>query len=452
MEVLEVTLVDQASTSIQNIGLPPERDVTLSAVRRTVRGLLENMPGYQNASGPLKKRAAKRLVEVSMAAADLLAQDAELSHGTSRPLTVTSAMSVGQAGSEGAQILKSTKDAIDFPSFVQSLITGVFSAISQSNLSQLERLVGLLDNVAASTSDFVTQNISDADAITWAASKFPFFKVAGESGAVELELDENTDLEEAKANIRTQLEASKREIDAIQEDELGETFIPLVKRKMARDRQSILATMVQLGLQRVVVDEGRLHASMDLRVDTDAVRERQKDQQTDFRLNSSASGQAGGLGWGVRASVDTTVGYVKSDSEYSKDEIKTRAGLRSSVDLAFRTEQVPLDRLADQNKRVKIKSKAPTAVEVAGKNTALTSSDRKLTRKTFTMPDKVGTGDKKIWEDPTAPGSDPTKAVTDAVSSKSDKSNKTSDNKSKKSKPTKKPQKTTTTDKKNKKQ
>jgi hypothetical protein len=38
--------------------------------------------------------------------------------------------------------------------------------------------------------------------------------------------------------------------------------VPFVRQSLARNRQQMLATMVQLGMQRIVIDSGRINASM----------------------------------------------------------------------------------------------------------------------------------------------------------------------------------------------
>lgn len=370
---------------------PPDRSVTLAAVRRRVRTMLEGMPGYHQASHEMRNRTARNLVDVAMAGADLLATEAEQDdqlHGRAMevPAGFSQAQSIGDTARDGADAMERLRNAVDFPTFVQSLITGVFNAISNANVHQFERLGNLLEAVSRSTPDLASNDITDAAAAQWAAAQFAGLRV-GDGGT--LELADDVDFEPIRTALRGALGASSSEIDGVSEDELGETLIPLVKRKLARDRRRVLASMIQMGLQRIVVDEGRIHASMDLRVDTSALRERQRDNRTDFRLNASASAQAGGVGWGANASMDTTVGYVMSDSQYSRDDLQTQAGLRSSVDLAFRTEQVPLDRVATPSQRATIAATAPTPVTVGPPATPPT---RRLTRATFDPVPDPGTG------------------------------------------------------------
>src|SRR5262249_38113599 len=135
-------------------------------------------------------------------------------------------------------------------------------------------------------------------------------------------------------------------------------LLPLARRKMVRDRQGILATMTQMGLSRVVVDQGKLHASMDMRVDTKSVSEEDKSSRSEFKLNAGASGSVGMGFWGASAYVNTSYATVESDRQKTKEEIALHAGLRSSVDLTFRTEKVPLDRMAGPDARAQLDARA----------------------------------------------------------------------------------------------
>jgi hypothetical protein len=361
---------------------PELRPEVLAAVRRTVRSLLEENPEYQRAPPELRQGLASNMVKVSKRAAELVAEEMRLTEQLRRRRQpVARAQSAGdqlglQAARSSGATVKELKDAIDFPNFVTSLISGVFQAITHSTLSQLESLGDLLDNVGKSTEEFTDANIDDAAAIAWALSKFGFLS----SDANGLSLREGADLEQQAGPLKSALGASDDEISGIDPGDLAGTLLPLAKRKMGKSRQSNLATMVQLGLQRIVVDEGRLHASMELRVDTSSVSEEMKAQRDDMRVNAGASGSFGIGPWGASAKVDTSIGKVSSDTQYTKEQLESRAALRSSVDLAFRTDQIPLDRMADKDARVKLNLAARVPADVG---TGLISS----TTPQLTAPD-----------------------------------------------------------------
>ena len=359
-----------------------DRAPVLAAVRRTVRSLLEQSPGFAQAAPDVRKDVASKLVGVAMLGADLVSEDARLSaadDAAEAPPPAASAMAAqpdfGTATKAAGKTFQDIREAIDFPTYVSSLISGVFQAITQSNINQLTQLGDLLDSVSASQEEFCS-NIKDKDVITWVVQKFPFVK---SSDGEELVLADDVLIDDKKSVLKQALDASDSEVAKIDSDDLLGTLGPLARRRIGRDRQAILATMVKMGLQRVVVDDGRLHASMDMRVDTRSAAERAQASRTEGWMETGASAQVGMGAWGASAHVNAGFSHVNSDQQIGKEEIATRAGLRSSVDLAFRTEQIPLDRMADKGKQVKIDANSRVPASVADGNASLLKPEGYLT-------------------------------------------------------------------------
>jgi hypothetical protein len=346
----------------------------LPHVRRVVRGLLEGSPVYAAAEPARRRQLAGKLVDVSMMAARLLAEDERLTDAAGRrardeprPALATAQAAGDQLGMQAvkaaAGTFASVRDTIDFPTYVQSLITGVFQAILSSTTQQVGALGELLDNVSATAEEF-DATIGDEEAARWAAAKLPSLLAVDDQGT--LTARPGVDFSNETTRLRAGLSASDGEVSGIDPADLDGTLMPLVRRKMGRDKQSVLASMVQMGLQRIVVDEGRIHTSMDMRVDAQSGSQEDKAQKDDWRFNAGASGSFGYGPWSASASASTSIGQVKSDQQYTNEQIGVRAGLRSSVDLAFRTEQVPLDRMADAHARVRIDNNARVPTDVSG--------------------------------------------------------------------------------------
>lgn len=376
---------------------PSLRPEVVAAVRRSVRGVLERTPGFRDSPPAERKALAHRLVRVALAGAKLAQDDADeqrrisalavaasaeplaVAASADEPLAVAAAADEEgfDAGVQGtfksakaaAQTIEDIKNAIDFPTYVSSLITGVFTAITQSSVRQIQALTDMLDHVSSSAEDFANAEVNDDGANVWAASKFRFLTV-GEGG---LTVRDGQDLDDHKPEIQRILAASDDEMSALDDSDLPGTLVPLIRRKLGRDRQSMLATLIQLGIQRVVVDDGRLHASMDMRVDTRSAQQRDRQNRQDLGVHAAAEAQVGTGIWGAKINVSTDFTSVQSDHKLTKEEMDTRAGLRSSVDLAFRTEQVPLDRLADEKARVKLEKVARVPADVTDKSILDTS-------------------------------------------------------------------------------
>ncbi len=340
-----------------------EDRATLATVRKTVRSLLERSPSFAEAAPDEQRAIARSMVDVSMMAARLLAEDERITDEIAKRPVATAQAAGDQLGLQATRAASDTfarvRDSIDFPTYVTSLISGVFQAILSSSTHQIGSLGELLDNVSASSSEF-EQTISDEEAARWAVARFGFL-TTGEDG---LALRPGADLTSYSKQLEQGLDATSSEVSSIDDGDLTGTLLPLVRRKVGRSKQAVLATMVQMGLQRIVVDEGRIHTSMDMRVDASSISRERKAEEMDWRVNAGASGSFGVGPWSASANVSTSIGQVKSDQQDTSEQIAVRAGLRSSVELAFRTEQVPLDRMADEKARVKIGQNARVPVDV----------------------------------------------------------------------------------------
>ena len=99
------------------------------------------------------------------------------------------------------------------------------------------------------------------------------------------------------------------------------TLVPLVRQHLAQTRQQTLATMVQLGMQRIVVDGGRIHASMRFHIDTRSAAQADEGSTFDFRNTINAAGSFGWGPWGVSASMQNTIGYVSTSQTQTTEEM-----------------------------------------------------------------------------------------------------------------------------------
>jgi hypothetical protein len=357
-----------------------------AAVRTGVRDVLEATPHFRLAPPAVRRRLAERMVAVAASGAQLLevdrAQTARLEANRPLPATPTAPLPAGappatapspaappraappgalaqalegappSATGRAAQAVRDLRAAIDFPTYVQSLISGVFQAITRSNLQQLESIAEMLDHVASSSEAFTDSNVPDDAARQWVAGHVPGARLADGT----LAMAEGAELDPAR--LKEVLGATDSEVSGIDPSDLDGTLVPLARRKMGRDRQSLLATMVQMGLQRIVVDEGQLTAQMEMRVDAHSVEQQLQRERTELGVNAGASASFGMGAWGASAHVDTTYSKVNAEDRQRTEDLGLRAQLYSHVQLAFRTEQIPLDRMADARARVHISNHA----------------------------------------------------------------------------------------------
>lgn len=380
--------------------------------RLGVRQLLADQQGFAALDESLRRDLAGGLARIGSAA--LANQEAA---EPARPV-VARAQNAGSefSGTATDRLASTTRNvlnAVSFPRFVTELITGVFKAMNDSNQQQLTAFVDLIRNVAQTTEGFADSNVGIAGARAWLAEHFPgSYMIEGGDEEEWKEDLSGLDPEERRtrqAEIQAERDAATRLVlrpgasppsEAALRTALGvaegesisganpEALVPFARQVLARNRQQLLATMVQMGLQRIVIESGRLNASMRFHIDTSSAANDDRGSQFDMRNTVDASGGARFGPWGAEARVQNTIGYVSTNRTQTSEEINTDLDLDSSVELVFRTDYVPLDRLANSAAadRIKVHTINPEAeakrIEAQRTATAAARASERSTRAT----------------------------------------------------------------------
>src|SRR5262249_9935500 len=139
--------------------------------------------------------------------------------------------------------------------------------------------------------------------------------------------------------------------------------VPATRRDMAQTRQQTLATMVLMGINRVVVDDGEIDAKLQFHVDASESTKIRFDQTK--TTNGTIAGRAGQNPFSANAILVNTVNLN------AQSDLNLRADLPGEVKVKFRSETFPLERFADSaaiqliNQNAKIPQPLP-ATEAAG--------------------------------------------------------------------------------------
>ena len=368
----------------------PTRDL-LPLVRPLVREILLASPAYRELDPGRRRAVAEAMVRVCHTAASLLREEMESEQqvqtvasavsspgagttfpkggrGTSR-LPLAAAQSAGSdfSGVSAARVAGTTQailNAVSFPRFVTELISGVFKAMIDSSVQQMNAYVELLNNVAASTEGFADSNFASDRARQWLADKYPSaFEIVSDSegdgggdggGPPErrVQLRDGASMPSAE-QLKTDLGLS--DTDTVPGGD-PEALVPFVRRRLAQQRQGMLATMVMLGMQRIVVESGKINAAMRFHIDTRSAA--QADQGSTFSLQNqiNAAGSFGFGPWGASASVSNTIGYVSTQRSQTTEEMNTDLDLNSSVEINFKSDYLPLNRMASSNQVDRIRA------------------------------------------------------------------------------------------------
>jgi hypothetical protein len=361
-----------------------ERSSSLQAVREALRELLTGSEDYQRLDPSTRRDIAQGLVKICSTAVDLQRKtDTALSVPDAKkrmPLALAQNAGSEFSGVAAAKVADTTHqilNAVSFPRFVTELINGVFKALVDSNQQQLNSFVELIRNVSASMEGFADANIGVGGARQWLVERFPeAFTIEGETDPFAEPGQKLTPEEQAELDAETKVRlkpGASMPTEAALRAALGlganesipggdpENLVGLVRASLARNRQQMLSTMVMLGLQRIVIESGRLNASMRFHIDTRSAATDDRGSQFDVRNTMSASGSFGYGPWGASASMSNTIGFVSTQKTQTTEEMNTDLDLNSSVELVFKTDYVPLDRLAgrEQVDRIKVNTLNP---------------------------------------------------------------------------------------------
>jgi hypothetical protein len=386
-----------------------------STTRARVREMLLATPEFALLPEDGRRRLARSLVELCDAATDL----SESPPPAGGPRSLAAADEFGGAAIER---LPGTTErvlaAISFPRFVEELLNGVFKAMVGSSVRQMEAFVELLDSVAASAGGFADRTMGDEAARQWLVEQFPgsYVMEGDEQEAPSPGWSDWGDAEQPERTVRLRGGATAPTAAALRTalglgDDVDlstsdpERLLSLVRQAIAGRRQNTLASLVMLGLNRIVVESGSVDASMRFHIDARSAAEDDRGSTVDLRHTSSGGGSFGAAGWGVSASMTNTIGYVRTEQTQTTEEISASVDLNSSVRINFKSDYVPLSQLAGakQVETIRQNSRNPEAPEQIGQ-AGQTTADREKrdTARREAINARLGTVAKPPKADPAA--------------------------------------------------
>jgi len=244
---------------------------------------------------------------------------------------------------EGTEAFRDMVGAVDFPKFVASLVQGVFRAIVEASIQQMQAFADLLQATAKSVDQFASENITDSQARDYVANRHPEYVKIDTTGDKARLRPAGDDMGDVGS------EYGMSDVD-LSDDDNEQKLVMAAKTQMARSRQQSLATMVLMGINRIVVTNGHINAKVvfDMRASDDAKRRRQA-QMADSEKDHEQS-QTGWFtnlvgGYDVSHDHETTVKSSVDETSEAKAEVK--ANLTGEVKIDFKSETFPLERMVD---------------------------------------------------------------------------------------------------------
>ena len=318
---------------------------------------------------------------------------------------------------EGATVAGMLLEKVNFPTFVSSLIEGVFHAIVKSSIEQMEAYGKLVANVAKSLNTFRDENVSDNQGRDHLVDQFPdIFQIGmggeggmgggfgdGGGGGPRVQLRDGVDEDKALGRVNGSLPMEGGPLKSLdlEDEENEQKIVQAARTQLATSRQQLLATMVLMGINRIVVTDGKIQAKIlydfqardNMRRQRSAAafdyaRDRYGNVQKNISVDQTWDNQSEGGETKGKADSDD---YEKRDANYyskgtykysqqpimtamstateaSEAALQTRASLAGNVDINFKSDYFPLEKMADsfQIAQIQNASKPGAAAAASG--------------------------------------------------------------------------------------
>ena len=177
---------------------------------------------------------------------------------------------VAGAAREGAEVAKQFMQSVNFVDFVSGLIDGVFHSIVTSSIEQMEAYAKMVSDVSKSLSQFRDENTTQDQGRDHLVEQFPdIFDIGmddfSDNPTPRLRLRDGVDEESALARVQQSLgggaEGGIESLD-VSDPEAEAKLITAARSHIATARQQLLATMVLMGINRIVVTSGKISAKI----------------------------------------------------------------------------------------------------------------------------------------------------------------------------------------------
>jgi len=287
---------------------------------------------------------------------------------------------------EGAEVAGLLMQKVNFPEFVAGLIQGVFHAIVQSSVEQMEAYSQMVAQVAKSLQQFRDENVTENQGRDHMVDSFPdLFEIGHDEFAdtpgPRLKLRDGVDESDALEKVRTSLSFEDGKITSmdLSDENVEKTLIIAARTQLARQRQQLLASLVIMGINRIVVTDGRIHAkimydfqakdSRNLRRSAAAydfardsrgniAKTRQGEGEYDsggdtsfrYKNDDDSSSVNRNADWYAKGkykySEQPIMSAMSTATEATDAALQTRAQLAGTVEVNFKSDYLPLDKMA----------------------------------------------------------------------------------------------------------
>ena len=333
---------------------PAEADrPTVPLVRHEIGQILRSSPTFRSMPDDRRRQLAHDLVNIGQYMADAGGSTYGLplaaAIGESPPVR---ALDNSQPMPPDPYTVKNLGTAIatvDFPGFVASLIKGVFQAIVDASIQQMEAFAELVKNVSKSVDEYMKDNVTPNQARDYLAGRYPDHlqvDVSGQQPKVVPKPDANeTEMPDFFKDL-----GLSAPVDSLDEQTAEEVLVPAARQQLAIDRQRMLLMMVLMGINRLVVTNGSVKAAVIFDLDLSSTKGSTTDIATAYDNTTNSKSQnsffAGWFSPTWKSNSETKVNVTTSSKYDSKDTAELKAKLTGDVSVQFASETMPLDQMA----------------------------------------------------------------------------------------------------------
>ena len=291
------------------------------------------------------------------------------------------------AAREGAKVAGMLLNEVQFPTFVAGLISGVFQSITRSSIEQMEAYQKMIASVATSLKQFMDDHVDENQGRDHMVEQFPdLFEIqmddSEDNPRPRLGIREGVDEAEALKKVNNKLDFENGALKSLDlsDENVEKALVENSRMQLARQRQQLMASIVLMGINRIVVTDGKISAKIiyDVKA-TDRMAKRRSASAVDMARNKDGSIQTTNAGEGEYDSGSKSDGTYSRDkdggydSDYSADyyakgkykyenkpiitmqtaasesneaTLQTKIQLSGIVDVNFKSDYLPLDKMA----------------------------------------------------------------------------------------------------------
>lgn len=227
---------------------------------------------------------------------------------------------------------------VNFPAFVSSLVKGVFNAVVDASIQQMKAYGELVNSVAMSLSDFVDQHTDVAEGQKHLAKKYPnIFEIA--SGKLKVKEDYDSD---SMPNFQAEL-GTDAPVEDLEDEDALQKLVVAARTEIARGRQQLLATTILMGINRIIVTDGKINAKVSFNFTaSDTVQRHGQNMEYEKQV---MEGEITTTDMHVKGRFEQPVGLKVFTQGDSTGGIEANAALSGDVTLRFKSETFPLEKM-----------------------------------------------------------------------------------------------------------